>query len=109
MEPMTKKEKFKKFVSDHREVITKVTVYTTLVVGSIAIVAKALSDIEDIKQKNAERLDDHNSWVEQENAWLDEKEAEGKDIYLLHDWTYLLVPKDTETEWVKDREPRKHP
>lgn len=102
MNEMTKKEKFKKFVYDHREVITKVTVYTTLVVGTIAIIANAASNEEESRKKRADALEARNSWADTENEWLDEQREDGKDIYLLHDWTYLLVPKDT-AEWVKDR------
>lgn len=103
MEKMTKKDKFKKFVYDHRETIAKVTVYTTLIVGSIAIIAKANSQkMEDAK----ESVSDYNSWAGEENEWLDEQEAEDKLVYLLHDWSYLVIPKETETEWIKDRAPR---
>jgi hypothetical protein len=104
MKEMTKKEKFKKFVYDHRETIAQVTVYTTLIVGAIAIIAK-----ESARQQQAasDAISDHNSWVEEENEWIDDQYAADKVVYLLHDLTYLLVPKDTETEWIGDRKPKK--
>jgi Ni,Fe-hydrogenase III large subunit len=100
MEKMTKKEKFKKFVNDHSDVIAQVVVYTTIVVGSIAIIAKAASDQKEAVDAAIER---RNSWVDSENEWLEEQDAAGKDIYLLHNLTYLLVPKDAEVELVEDR------
>lgn len=103
MNKMTKKEKFKKFVYDHREVIAKVTVYTTLVVGTIAIISNAASEEREKLRKIADKVDERNSWAHTENEWLDEKRAEDKVVYLLHDLTYLLVPEDAEVEWVKDR------
>jgi hypothetical protein len=100
MNKMTKKEKFKKFVYDHREEIAQVTVFATIFVGSIVIIAK-----EAARQQQAESdaVSEYNSWVETENEWLDEKTAEGKDVYLLHDQTYLFIPSDTEREWINDR------
>jgi hypothetical protein len=100
MEKMTKKEKFKKFVDDHHETIAKVAVYAVIIGGSIAIIARAASKEQDeLEARVAER----NAWVDTENEWLDEKKAEGKDVYLLHDLTYLFIPSDTEREWINDR------
>ena len=99
MEKMTKKDKFKKFVYDHRETIAQVTVYTTLIVSAIAIIAKEKAR----QQANSDAVSDHNSWTKDENEWIDEQNAADKIVYLLHDWSYLLVPKDTEVEWVKNR------
>jgi len=99
MQKMTKKEKFKKFVYDHRETIARVTVYTTLIAGSIAIIINAASN----EKEAADKTEAYNSWAEGENEWLEEKQSEGMKTFLLADWTYLLVPEDAETEWIYDR------
>jgi len=103
MKKMTKKEQFKKFVSDHSETIAKVTVYTTLAVGCIAILANATSKANESQKALADGIDAYNSWADSENEWIEQKAAEDKAVFLLADWTYLVVPKDTETEWVWDR------
>jgi hypothetical protein len=108
MKEMTKKEKFKKFISDNRETIAKVTVYTTLVVGSIAIIAKAISNDQESQRKFAEDIEEYNSWVDGENEWLNEKNEDNY-VYALHDLTYLLVPKDAKPEWVNDRPTTPYP
>jgi hypothetical protein len=100
MEKMTKKEKFKKFVDDHHETIAKVAVYATIIVSSIAIIARTVSKEE---QERIDKIDRYNEWTDGENEWLQEKLAEGNDAYILHDLTYMFIPKDTKREFVEDR------
>lgn len=101
---MTVKEKFKKFVSDHEEAIVNITAYA---VGFGAIVATALIAgrmLEKTYEKEVSKnMATYNSWADGENKWIDEQNENGKTVYLLHDWTYLTLPAETETEWIDRR------
>lgn len=100
---MTKKEKIKQFVQEHQVEIFYTTV-TTAAIGLYAFaVANAKHGAEKANELAREAVKARNAWADSENKWLDEQEANGNAIYLLQDWTYLLVPKDSPREWIKDR------
>lgn len=103
MTKMTKKERFKKFTKDNADLIAAAA-YFTAAAGLVVVTVRGF------KQLNAEiqgNVDCHENWVANENSWLDEQESSGKKVALLSDMTYLLIPADTEVEWIKDRP--KHP
>lgn len=94
MEDQKKPSKFKKFINNHPEAI----VYgaATAVVGSLYAYAVVSANKA---QKAAIKA--HNEYADKVNALIERADTEGKATFLLADWTFLLVPKDTPTEWIK--------
>ncbi len=94
------KDKAKKFITTYKEEIIVAAV-------TVAAIGVFIAKVDEAKKKPAELARKHNEWAAVENEWLDDVNNEGKVVYLLHDYTYLLVPEDTKTEWIQDRP--KHP
>lgn len=88
-----KTNKFKQFIANHPEAI----VYgaTTAVIGSMyayAVISASKATKAAIKA--------HNEYADKVNSLIETADKEGKAVFLLHDWSYLLVPKETPTEWI---------
>lgn len=99
MEKMTKKDRFKKFIYDHREDLAAVT---TAVVA-YGVILKVVTDHgkKHGASAGAANTEKYNSWADTQNEWLDKQYSEGKKVYLLHDYSYLTMPEDTEVEWIQ--------
>jgi len=89
------KSKIKEFVADHpAEVFTGVV--TTAAVGLYIYAVKNA-------QYGAKKaIEAHNEYAALANDFIAKANEEGQAVFLLHDWSYLLVPKDTPVEWIKD-------
>ncbi|ALY09010.1 hypothetical protein GORDON_35 [Arthrobacter phage Gordon] len=91
----TLKSKIKEFVADHpAEVFAGVVTAT-----AIGLVVYAKKNAEYGARKAIEA---HNEYAALANDFIAKAHEEGKAVFLLHDWSYLLVPSDTPTEWIKD-------
>lgn len=99
MEKMTKKDRFKKFIYDNREDLAAIT---TAVVA-YGVIFKVVTDHGKKRGASigAENTEKYNSWADTQNEWIDKQYADGKTVYLLHDYSYLTMPNDTEVEWIQ--------
>ncbi len=95
MSTTSKKNKIKQFIADHpAEVFTGVV--TTAAIGLYVF---AVKNATHAAQK---AIDAHNEYADLANNFIEKANADGKAVFLLADWTYLLVPNETQTEWIKD-------
>jgi hypothetical protein len=89
------KNKIKQFVADHpAEIIA--TVVTGAAIGVYALAVK------NANEATRKAIKAHNEYAALANAFIAKADADGQAVFLLHDWTHLLVPKDTPTQWIKD-------
>jgi hypothetical protein len=89
-----KPSKFKKFITNHPDVVFIGA--ATTIIGSMyayAVVSATKSAKAAVKA--------HNEYADKVNSLIERADTEGKATFLLADWTFLLVPKDTPTEWIK--------
>jgi hypothetical protein len=94
MEDQKKTSKFKKFITNHPDVIFIGA--ATAVVGSLYTYAVVSANKSAKAAINA-----HNDYADKVNSLIDRADTEGKATFLLADWTFLLVPKETPTEWIR--------
>ena len=94
MSDQKKPNKFKQFVTNHPEAI----VYgaATAVIGSMYAYA-----VVSANKATKAAIKAHNEYADKVNALIERADSEGKATFLLADWTYLLVPKETPTEWIR--------
>lgn len=93
---MTKKQKLQKFMSDHREALEFAA---TALAGVAAVAGVVVYASKTIGSAN-EAIDDYNEWADQQNQWLQEQFANGKDVFLLIDNAYLVIPTETERQYI---------
>jgi len=95
MTEQKKPNKFKQFVTNHPEAI----VYG----AATAIVASmyAYAVVSATKASKA-AIKEYNEYTDKVNSLVAQADADGKATYLLADWTFLLVPKDTTVDWIQD-------
>jgi hypothetical protein len=96
MEKKSKKEKFNEFMERNAEWI--VPTAGVLAIAGLYVVAVVTTTK---KVNSAAMIWD--KWAEEENRWIGEQNAAGKEVYMLVDGTYMTVPTGTETEWIRDR------
>jgi hypothetical protein len=94
MENQKKPSKFKKFITNHPDAVFIGA--ATAVVGSMY----AYAVISANKAQKA-AIKAHNDYADKVGSLYERAESEGKAMFLLADWTYLLVPKDVQTDWIK--------
>lgn len=94
MEDQKKPSKFKKFVTNHPDAVFLGA--ATVVIGSVYAYAVVSANKA---QKAAIKA--HNEYADKVNSLIERADTENKATFLLADWTFLLVPKDTPTEWIK--------
>lgn len=94
MSDQKKTNKFKKFITNHPEAI----VYgaATVVIGSMYTYA-----VVSANKATKAAIKAHNDYADKVNSLIERADTEGKATFLLADWTYLLVPKETPTEWIR--------
>jgi hypothetical protein len=94
MSDQKKPNKFKQFVTNHPEAV----VYgaATAVIGSMYAYA-----VISANKATKAAIKAHNDYADKANALIQAADKDGKAVFLLADWTYLLVPKETPTEWIK--------
>lgn len=89
------KNKIKQFVADHpAEVFTGVV--TTAAIGLYVYA------IKNAQYGAKKAIEAHNEYADAVNNFIEKANADGKAVMLLEDWSALLVPNDTATEWIKD-------
>ncbi|ASR84041.1 hypothetical protein SEA_TEACUP_36 [Arthrobacter phage Teacup] len=89
-----KTNKFKQFITNHPEVV----VYgaATAVVGGLYTYAVVRAN-----QAQKAAVKEINAYADKVNSLIATAEQDGKAVFQLSDWSYLLVPKETPTEWIK--------
>ncbi|QFP95427.1 hypothetical protein SEA_MAKAI_35 [Arthrobacter phage Makai] len=94
MSDQKKPNKFKQFITNHPEVV----VYgaATTIIGGLYTYA-AISAHRATKAA----IKAHNEYADKVNSLIENADKDGKAVFMLHDWSYLLVPKETPTEWIK--------
>ncbi|AXH44581.1 hypothetical protein SEA_MEDIUMFRY_35 [Arthrobacter phage MediumFry] len=94
MSDKKKVNKVKQFITNHPEAI----VYgaATAVIGSMY----AYAVISATKASKA-AIKAHNEYADAVNSLVERAASEGKETFMLADWTYLLVPKETPVEWIR--------
>ncbi|WGH21728.1 hypothetical protein SEA_INKED_39 [Arthrobacter phage Inked] len=95
MTEQKKPSKFKQFVTNHPDVV----IYgaATAIVGSMY----AYLVVNANKAAKA-AVKAHNEYVDKVDSLIAQADADGKATYLLADWTFLLVPKETPVDWIQD-------
>ncbi|UGL63265.1 membrane protein [Arthrobacter phage Tokki] len=94
MSTETKKNKIKQFIADHpAEVFAGV-----VTAGALGLYAFATANAAHAAKKAVKARDEFADLTNQLIAKADE---DGKAVFMLHDWSFLLVPKETPTEWIK--------
>jgi hypothetical protein len=93
MEDQKKTNKFKKFVTNHPDVIF---------IGAATAVVGGLYTYAVVSANKATKaaIKAHNDYADKVNSLIERADSEGKATFLLADWSYLLVPKETPTEWI---------
>lgn len=89
------KNKIKQFVADH-----PAEVFTGVVTG--AAIGLYIYAIKNAQYGAKKAIEAHNEYADLANAFIEKANADGKAVFLLADWTYLLVPSETQTEWIQD-------
>jgi hypothetical protein len=94
MSDQKKPNKFKQFITNHPEAI----VYgaATTVIGGMYAYA-----VISANKATKAAIKAHNEYADKVNALIERADSEGKATFMLADWTYLLVPKETPTEWIR--------
>lgn len=101
MEKMTKKAKFKKFVNENEDLLIAGAYLTGALAAAGTLFGLAVKIVNDDIKATEAAVKSHNEWAERENKFLDEQRELGKDVYLLHDFSYLFIPTDSPRENVK--------
>ena len=94
MSDQKKPNKFKQFITNHPEV----AVYgaATAVVGGLYAYA-----VISANKATKAAIKAHNEYADKVNSLIENADKDGKAVFMLADWSYLLVPKETPTEWIK--------
>ncbi|QFG08714.1 hypothetical protein PBI_INGRID_39 [Arthrobacter phage Ingrid] len=94
MENQKKTNKFKKFITNHPDAV--------FIGAATGIVATMYTYAVVSANKSAKAaIKAHNEYADKVNSLIARADSEGKATFLLADWSYLLVPKDVPTEWIK--------
>jgi len=89
------KTKIKEFVQDRPDIVFA-GVATTAAIGLYTF---AHLNMKHAAKKAIEAQEEYAAMV---GNFLDKADAQGKAVFELSDWTYLLVPKDVEVDWIRD-------
>lgn len=94
MSDQKKPNKFKQFITNHPEAI---------VYGAATGIIASMYTYAVVSANKAQKaaIKAHNEYADKVNALVERADSEGKATFLLADWTYLLVPKETPTEWIR--------
>jgi hypothetical protein len=93
MSDKKKSNKVKQFITNHPEAV----VYgaATAVIGSMYAYA-----VISANKATKAAIKAHNDYADKVNSLIENADKDGKAVFMLADWSYLLVPKETPTEWI---------